>query len=167
MRLKKPGAHANGSEYINRNNKIAISCIHRSVTFYPKINKFAVELSAYKGKLDSKIEVNHARCFRDTRDQSFTFCSSLFFFFFSHKHKNHFISGIHTLIQLKFGTRAEQLKEIISTKFCEDSTKMLVVINDYLRKQRLICWPGKPLLGSTWKLVCITMFNIRGVPFGG
>jgi len=56
-----------------------------------------------------------------------------------HKHKNHSNSGMHTFIELKFGTRAGQPKANISTKFCEDPTKILVVINDYLCKQRLIC----------------------------
>ena len=72
--------HANRNEYINRNNKVAIFlCIHKSVTFYPKITKFAVKLPAYEGRLDFKLEVNRARRFRDMRDQSFSFCSSFFF----------------------------------------------------------------------------------------
>ena len=56
-----------------------------------KITKFSVELPAYKGRLDSKFELNRTRRFRDTRDQSFSFCSSLFFFsflVFSHKSQN-------------------------------------------------------------------------------
>ena len=86
-----------GVSIITGTTKLRFSHIHRSVTLYQKITKFAVELPAYKGRLDSKIEVNRARCFRDTRDQSFSFCSSFFFFFlffffsffvFSHKSQN-------------------------------------------------------------------------------
>ena len=111
--------------------------IHRFVIFNPKKTKFAVKVPAYNRKLHSKVEINHASQFRDTSDQSFGFCSS--FFFLSHKHKNHSNSGMHTSIELKFGTRAGQPKANISTKFCEDPTKILVVINDYSRKQRSIC----------------------------
>ena len=79
------GARANGSEYINRNNKVRFLRIPRSVTFYLQITKFAVELLAYKGKLDSKIEVNCARLFRDT----FQFLFFVFFFsFFVFLHKS-------------------------------------------------------------------------------
>ena len=84
-----PGRVQTGVIILIGTTKLRFSHIHRSVTFYPKITKFAVELPTYKGRLDSQIEVNRARCFRDTRDQSFSFCSSFFFFFvFSHKSQN-------------------------------------------------------------------------------
>jgi len=106
MLPKKPGARANRSEYTGT-TKLRFSRIHRSVTFYPKITKFAVELPAYKERLDSKIEVNRARCFRDTRDQSFSFCSSFFFLLlasssFRTNHKIGSNSQVRTLILLKF-----------------------------------------------------------------
>ena len=46
---------------------------------------------------------------------------------------------MHTLIELKFGARTRQSKANVSTEFCEDPTKILVVINDYSRKQKSIC----------------------------
>ena len=55
---------------------------------------------------------------------------------------------MHTLIGLKFGKCAGQLKANMSTKFFEDPTKILVAINDYLRKQRSIL-QGKLLTRST------------------
>jgi len=55
------------------------------------------------------------------------------------QHKNGYNSKTHALIGIKFGKRVGQPKANISTKFCENLTKILVVINDYLRKQRLIC----------------------------
>ena len=75
------GRAQTGVGILTGTTKLRFSRIHRSVTFYQKITKFAVELPAYnyKGRLDSKIEVNRARRFRDTRDQSFSFCSSFFF----------------------------------------------------------------------------------------
>ena len=69
------------SSYINRNNKVAI--FTGSVTFYPKITKFAVEVSAYKGKLNFVPDVSEM-----PKDQSFSF---LFWFsvdVFSHKSQN-------------------------------------------------------------------------------
>ena len=53
--------------------------IHRSVIFYLKITKFAVEVPACKGRLHTKIEVNHSGHFRDTSEQSFR----VYFFSFS------------------------------------------------------------------------------------
>jgi len=61
----------------------------------------------------------------------------LFFFFFLHKHN---ILGMHASIGMKFGKHIGQPKAIISTKFCEDPTNILVAINNYSRKQRSICW---------------------------
>ena len=46
---------------------------------------------------------------------------------------------MHTSIGLKFGKHVGQPKVNISIKFCENPTKILVVINDYLHKQRSIC----------------------------
>ena len=83
--------------------KSRFSCIHRSVIFYLKNTKFAVEVLAYNRKLHSKVEVNCVSRFQNTSDQSFGFCSSFFFLFFLHKHKNHSNSGIHSSIELKFG----------------------------------------------------------------
>ena len=88
---RSPGRAQTGVSILTGTTKLRFSRIHISVTFYLKITKFVVELPAYKGRLDSKIEVNHARHFRDTRDQSFSFCSSFFFFsVFSHKPQNRF-----------------------------------------------------------------------------
>ena len=72
-----------------------------------------MEVPAYKGKLHSKIEANCAGRFRDTSEQSFSFCSS----FFLHKHKNHSNSGMRTSIELKFGTHVGQPKANISSNF--------------------------------------------------
>ena len=55
------------------------SHIHRSVIVYPKNTKFAVEVPAYYRKLHTKVEVKRTSCFRDTSEQSVSFCSSLFF----------------------------------------------------------------------------------------
>ena len=45
-------------------------------------------------------------------------------------------SETHASIGLKFGKHVGQPKaNYISTKFCEDPTKILVVINNYSRKQ--------------------------------
>ena len=74
------------------------ACIHPT--------KFAVEVPAYKRRLDSKIEVNCTRHFRDTRDQSFSFCSSFFSsptLSFRTNHKIGSNSQVYNLIQLKFG----------------------------------------------------------------
>jgi len=75
------GAH-NRSEYINRSKKKRFSRIHRSVIFYSKLTKFAVKVVAYKGRLDTKFEVNCVRRFRDMRDQNSSFFIVLQFFFF-------------------------------------------------------------------------------------
>ena len=85
---RSPGHVQTGVSISTGTTKLQFSCIHRSVTFYPKITKFAVELPAYKERLDSKIEVNHDRRFRDMRNQSFSFCSSFFSFFFVFLHKS-------------------------------------------------------------------------------
>ena len=117
MRPRIPG---NGSEYINRNNKVAIFMhLYIYVIFYPKNTKFAVEVPTHDGRLHSKFGVNHASHFWDTRDQSFSF----FLFFFSHKHKNRSNSETRASIGLKFGKRVKANN--ISTKFCEDPTKIL------------------------------------------
>jgi len=49
---------------------------HRPVIFYLKNIKFAVEVPIYKGRVHSKNEANRASRFRDTSEQSFSFCSS-------------------------------------------------------------------------------------------
>jgi len=41
---------------------------------------------------------------------------------------------MHASIELKFSKPVGQPKANIRTKFCKDLTKILVVINDYLRK---------------------------------
>ena len=140
MRPKETGRAQMGVSILTGITKLRFSHIHRSVIFYRKNTKFAVEVPAYSRKLHYKVEVNRASNFRDMSDQSFGFCSSFFFlFFFSNKHKIHSNSGMRTLIELKFGTHAGQPKANISTKFCEDPTKIFVVINDYSHKQRSIC----------------------------
>ena len=70
-----------------------------------------------------------------------------FFFFFSHKHKNYSNSGMHTLIELKFGTRVGQPKVNISTKFGAYRSKNFVIISDNFRKQLLTGLQGKLLTG--------------------
>ena len=139
MRPKKPWAHANGSEF----TKLRFSRIHRSVTFYLKITKFAVELPAYKGRLDSKIEVNCARRFRDTRDQSFSFCSSFFFLLlasssFRTNHKIGSNSQVRTLILLKFSPLVGYQEVNVRMNFGQNPYKLLKVIIDHLRKTRTI-----------------------------
>ena len=69
------------------------------------------------------------------------------------------------LIELKFGTCAGQPKASISPKFCEDLTKILVVINNYSHKQRSICWTGYRVncLLDPPDNQCIARLNIRGV----
>jgi len=132
---KKTG-HAQTGVSILTGINLQFSCIYRSVIFYLKNTKFVVEVPAYNRKLHAKFEVNHASRFRDMSDQSFSFCSSFLFLLpFAQTQK----PGIHTPIELKFGTRAGQSKVNISAKFCEVPTKIVVVINDYLRKQRSIC----------------------------
>ena len=76
---RKTGRAQTGVSILTGTTKTRFSRIHRSVIFYPKITKFAVELPAYKGTLHTKIEVNRASRFRDTSEQSFIFCSSFFF----------------------------------------------------------------------------------------
>ena len=48
---KKPWVRANGSEYINRNNKVAI--FMHSVIFDLNITKFSMEVPVYKERLHS------------------------------------------------------------------------------------------------------------------
>ena len=116
----KTGRAQTGVGILTGITKSRFSRIHKSMIFYLKNIKFAVEVPAYNRKLHFKVEVNRTSCFRDMSDQSFSFCSLffffLFFFFFSHKHKIHSNSGKHTSIELKFGTRAGQPKVNISTK---------------------------------------------------
>ena len=115
------GARATGVSILTGTTKLQFSRIYRSVTFYPKITKFSVELPAYKERLDSKIEVNHARRFRDTRDQSFSFCS-LFFSSspsssFRTNRKIGYNSQVRTLIRLKFGTLVGNSEANVSIDF--------------------------------------------------
>jgi len=91
---------------MQRKKKLRFSCIHRSVIFYPKSTKFAVEVPAYNRKQHSKVEVNCAsHLWSKFRFLFFIFLSS--YSFFLHKHKKKSNSGMHILIKLKFGTRAE------------------------------------------------------------
>ena len=76
-------------------------------------------MPAYKGRQHSKIEANRTSRFQDTSEQSFF----IFFLLFSHKHKNHFNSGMHTLIELKFVTSVGQPTVNVSTKFGAYRTK--------------------------------------------
>ena len=55
VRLKKLGRAQTEVSILTGTTKLRFSHIHRSMTFYLKITKFAVELPAYKGRLDSKI----------------------------------------------------------------------------------------------------------------
>ena len=144
---------------------LRFSHIHRSVTFYSKITKFAVELAAYKGSKNwTKLRQVFPRCERP----KFQFLFLVFFLLLFAQHKNRFNSEMHASIGLKFSERVGQPKAIISTKFCEDPTKILVVINDYSRKQRLICWPAYRV--NRWldwlENWYIAGFNIKE-PFGG
>jgi len=172
MRPKKTGRAQTGVSILTGITKSQFSRIHRSMIFYLKNTKFAVEVPAYNRKLHSKVEVNRTSRFRHTIDQSLSFCSSFFFLLILlllHKHKNHSNSGMHTLIKLKFGTHVGQPKVNINAKFCEDPTKILVVINDYSCKQRSICWPAYRI--NCWldrsENRYVARFNIRRVLFGG
>ena len=102
VRPNKMGCAQTGVSILTGITKSQFSRIHRSVIFYLKNTEFAVEVLVYNRKLHSKVEVNCVSRFQDTSDQSFGFCSSLFFFFL-HKHKNHSNSGMHSSIELKFG----------------------------------------------------------------
>ena len=79
------GRAQTGVNILTGTTKLRFSCIHRSMKFYLKITKFAVELPAYKGRLDSKIEVNCARRseIRKTKILVFVLRFFLFSFFFS------------------------------------------------------------------------------------
>ena len=147
---KKTGSAQTGASILN-------SCdFHAFIdpwSFIWRKPNLTVEVPAINRKLHSIVEVNRASCFRDTSDQSFGFCS-WFSVSFLHKHKNYFNSGMHTLIELKFSTRAGQSKANLSTKCCEDPTKIYVVINDYSKVDLLTGLQGKTLTGSTWKSVC-------------
>ena len=99
--------------------------------FYPKIAKFAVEVPAYKGKVHSKIEVNHAG---DTSDQ-FIFS----FFVFLHKSQIDSNSQVHTLIQLKFGTLVGCIKANSDINFGDNTVKLHGDTIVYSCIQRLNC----------------------------
>ena len=46
------------------------------------------------------------------------------------------------MLRLEFGKRVGQPKANISTKFCEDPTKIIVVINNYsINIDRCVDWP--------------------------
>ena len=123
VRPKKPWACATGVSILTGTTKHQFSCIHRSMTFYPKFTKFAVEVPAYKGRLDSKFEVNRARRFRDMRDQSFSFCSSFFSppSSFHTNHKVGFNLQARTLISLKFGTLVGCIQANSGTNFGDNT----------------------------------------------
>ena len=100
-----PGRVQMGVSILPGTTKLQFSCIHRSMTFYLKITKFAVELPVYKGRLDSKNWSKSRQAFPRYEKPKFQF---LFFIFFlllllrlSHKSQN---LQARTLIQLKFGT---------------------------------------------------------------
>ena len=119
---RSPGRMQTGVSILTGTTKYRFSCIHRSVTFYQKVTKFAVELPAYKEGLDSKIEVNCARCFWDTRDQSFSFCSSFFSSLsFRTNHKIGSNSQVCTLILLKFGTPVWCIQANSDTNFGDNT----------------------------------------------
>ena len=82
--------------------------------------------------------------------QFFFFFSSLPYFSFHTNHKNHPNLGMHALIGLKFGTHVGKPKVNKSIKFGDDPTKIRVVINDYCRKQKLICRPVSQWCVSLW-----------------
>ena len=78
---RSPRRAKTGVSILTGTTKQPFSRTHRFVIFDLKITKFAVEVPTYKGRLDSKIKVNHASHFRDTSEQIF----KVFFFIFSHK----------------------------------------------------------------------------------
>ena len=108
-----------------------------TVIFYPKNTKFSVKLSAYKGRLHFKFEVNRASCFCDTRDQNFGVFSSPSSSFCTN-HKIGFNSQVRTLIRLKFSILVGHQVAIISTNSGQNPYKFLKVIIDHLRKTRTI-----------------------------
>ena len=132
MQPKKPWAHANGSEYINRNNK-RFSRIHKSMIFYLEISKFAVEVPSYKWRLHTKIKVNRASLFRDMKDLCFFFPSS---FCTNYKIGSH--SQVYTPIRLKFGTLVWCIKANSGTNFNDNTAKLHGDTNVYSRIQRYL-----------------------------
>ena len=120
------------------------------------------------GRLHWKFEVNRQPFLRYERPKFH--CFFFFLFFFSYKHKNCCNLEMCASIGLKFGRCVGQPKANISTKFCEDSTKSLVVINDHSHKQRSMCWlayrvnrwldrPENGIQGAFWWL---KMNGVRG-----
>ena len=59
------------------------------------------------------------------------------FFFPLRLNRSYF--GMHASIKLKFGTHVGKPKAIINSKFGDDWTKILVVMNDHCHIQRSIC----------------------------
>ena len=78
MRHKKTGRAQTGVSILTGITKSQFSRTYRSMIFYPKNTKFAVEVPAYNRKLHSEVEVNHASRFQDKSDQGFSFFSSFF-----------------------------------------------------------------------------------------
>ena len=139
MRPKKPARHTR--EYIDRKT-FSHLCI--SVITYLIGTKFATQLPASQGSLQSKFEGNRSSHFRDTSCQSFVFFFFVFFFFFffvfSHTCKNYYNKQTRTPIAFKFGTQKGSPKANPSIKFGTNPMNGSGVITDYSRKTRSICF---------------------------
>ena len=112
-------------EYITGTAKSRFSRIHNPLILHPMDAKAAVEVSAYQGRLNTKFEENRVNHLWGISGQTFVFFLRFFFFFFSHKHKNCFNTGTHTLIGLKFSKHVEQWRANISTKFGDNPLNSL------------------------------------------
>jgi len=84
---RSPGCAQTGVSILYRSNKVAIFTHPLIRDLLPEDHQICCGTAAYKGKLDSKSEVNRARRFRDTSEQVlffvfFVFFLSLFFSLF-------------------------------------------------------------------------------------
>ena len=91
------------------------------MTFYLKNTKVAVEEPAYQGRLHTKFEENHVKCFWDMSAQTFMF----FIFVFLHTWKNRCNLQTCSPIQLKLGTLVGHPEVIISINFGKNLYKIL------------------------------------------
>ena len=80
-------ARENYVSILTGTTKSRISHILNSMVFYPKNTKVAVELPVYQGRLHTKFEENHVKCFQDMSEQTFKFFLRLFLRLFAHLKK--------------------------------------------------------------------------------
>jgi len=130
---------ANYVSILTGTTNLWFSRIHNSVIFYPIDSNVVVEVCLHQGRLHTKFEENYINHFRDMGEQNFFFFIFLLLRLFTHLKK---IALIHKL-WLKFNNLVGHPEAIVSTNFSENLYKILKS-----------CLQGKPLAGSTWKLVC-------------